>query len=115
MAVPTGPWLAGRPALGCARETRDAGKRRRSNMTKKPVLVVEHDKKERLRIGGILEGEGFGVVGCPGPRAPDYVCAGGLGLPCPIANQADVVVLDLRLGSDVLMRGTPAWELLIYY
>ncbi|HJT37919.1 MAG TPA: hypothetical protein VJ818_05795 [Actinomycetota bacterium] len=84
-------------------------------MAPRSVLVVEHDDDERARIGRLLEREGFDVVLCPGPAAPDYVCAGGRGLPCPIAKDADVVALDMRLAGDVMMRGTPGWELLIYY
>ncbi|HLW15786.1 MAG TPA: hypothetical protein VKV69_00305 [Actinomycetota bacterium] len=79
------------------------------------VLLVEYDTGERSRIGTLLEDEGFDVVVCPGPQGPDYICLGGRGLPCPLAHDADVVVLDLRLASDVVMRGTPGWELLIYY
>lgn len=79
------------------------------------VLVVEHDEQERRRIGTLLEHEGFVVIACPGPTWPDYVCVGGRGLPCPLIEDAEVIVLDMRLGGDVLMRGTPAWELLIYY
>jgi CheY-like chemotaxis protein len=79
------------------------------------VLLVEYDEQERQRIGNLLEDEGFDVVACPGPQKPEYVCLGGLGLPCPLAHGADVVVLDMRLASDVMMKGTPGWELLIYY
>src|ERR1051326_1488397 len=82
---------------------------------KRSVLLVEHDSQERHRIGDLLELEGFEVLACPGPSYPDYVCVGGRGLPCPLAKEADVVVLDMWLSSDVIMRGTPAWELLIYY
>jgi len=82
---------------------------------KRSVLLVEHDSQERHRIGELLEREGFEVLACPGPSYPDYVCVGGRGLPCPLAKEADVVVLDMWLSSDVIMRGTPAWELLIYY
>jgi CheY-like chemotaxis protein len=84
-------------------------------MSSGSVLVVEYDEQERSRIGEILEGEGFDVVACPGPTGPDYVCLGGRGLPCPLAHEADAVVLDMRVAGDVMMRGTPAWELLIYY
>lgn len=79
------------------------------------VLLVEYDTEERARIDALLEDNGFDVVVCPGPQGPDYICLGGRGLPCPLAHNADVVVLDLRLASDVIMRGTPGWELLIYY
>ena len=68
-------------------------------METRSVLVVEHDDDERARIGRLLEREGFDVILCPGPGAPDYICAGGRGLPCPIAQDADVVVLDMRLAG----------------
>src|ERR1700758_4784838 len=86
-------------------------------MAMKPtsVLLVEYDTVERARIGTLLEDEEFDVVTCPGPQGPDYVCLGGRGLPCPLAHDADLVVLDMRLAPDVVMRGTPGWELLIYY
>ena len=84
-------------------------------MTSESVLVVEYDKVEGQRMARILEREGFVVTLCPGPTEPDYVCVGGRGLPCPLVEDADVIVLDMRLASDVLMRGTPAWELLINY
>ena len=79
------------------------------------ILLVEHDSQERRRIGELLERNGFEVLACPGPSHPDYVCVGGRGLPCPLVQEAAAVVLDMWLGSDVVMRGTPAWELLIYY
>jgi hypothetical protein len=79
------------------------------------VLLVEFDADEQTRVGTLLEDRGFDVVTCPGPQSPEYICLGGRGLPCPLAHDADVVVLDMRLASDVVMRGTPGWELLIYY
>ncbi|HEV2685401.1 MAG TPA: hypothetical protein VGW79_02055 [Actinomycetota bacterium] len=84
-------------------------------MTSRTILLVEYDVAERQRIGDLLERGGFTVMSCPGPGEPDYVCVGGRGLRCPLAEEADVIVLDMRLASDVMMRGTPAWELLIYY
>lgn len=54
-------------------------------------------------------------MACPGPGAPDYTCLGGRGETCPLARAADVVVLDLSLETDEAMRGTPGWQLLLYY
>ena len=79
------------------------------------VLVVEFDEKERRRIGSWLAQAGFQALMCPGPRAPDYTCLGGRGMPCPLARDADIVVLDLRLASDEMMTGTAGWEILVYY
>ena len=79
------------------------------------VLVVTDDARERDRMADWLEDAGFGVMTCPGPTAPDYRCLGGLGHPCPLSEEADVVVLDMRLESDEMMAGSPGWELLLYY
>ena len=79
------------------------------------VLVVEHDVDERGRIGRLLESEGYEAILCPGPIAPDYTCLGGRGQSCPLAHEADLVVLNMRLASDVIMKGSPGWQLLVYY
>ena len=79
------------------------------------VLVVEPDEDVRDRIGEWLEGEGFEVAGCPGPLGPDYSCVGSRSWMCPLERDADVVVLDLALASDLAMEGTPSEELLAYY
>ena len=84
-------------------------------MAGQKILIVEYDDEERRRISEMLVSAGYDVIRCPGPEAPNYVCAGGLGLPCPLAREADLVVLDMRIAGDVMMRGTPAWELLVYY
>lgn len=79
------------------------------------VLLVAPDATDRDRIGGWLEGVGHEVLGCPGPGAPDYTCVGSRGGDCPLAEAADVVVLDLDLQSDAALVGTPSWQLLDYY
>lgn len=79
------------------------------------VLVVDRDPAERNRIGTLLEGAGFEVMVCPGPRSPDFTCIAGRGGACPLAEGADVVVLNLRLESDDMMLGMPSWQLLAYY
>jgi hypothetical protein len=79
------------------------------------VLVVEPDGDVLDRIGEWLEGEGFEVAGCPGPVGPDYSCVGSRTWNCPLEQEADVVVLDLCLASDLVMEGTPSEELLAYY
>jgi len=79
------------------------------------VLLVEHDAQSRLVLGEWLEGAGCTIETCPGPTGPGYTCIGSRGGRCPLADSADVVVLDLRLASDIAMKGTPAWHLLTYY
>lgn len=79
------------------------------------VLLVEHDADRRERFGGWLTDAGYDVLACPGPSAPDYVCLGGTGRTCPLAAGADAVVLDLLLGSDEVMMGTPGRQLLSFY
>jgi hypothetical protein len=83
---------------------------------RKPVvLVVTEDQEPSETMSGWLREDGFDVIACPGPQAPSYVCAGGRGEPCPLAARADIVVLDLCLASDTLLKGTPALQLLSYY
>ncbi len=79
------------------------------------ILVVTEDRAASEVISAWLREGGLDVVACPGPQAPSYVCAGGRGEPCPLAANADVVVLDLWLASDTVLTGTPALQLLSYY
>lgn len=79
------------------------------------VLVVESRDDARGEIGDWLDDEGFDVMACPGPHSPDFTCVGGRGEPCPLADAADIIVLDLYLESDQNLRGVPGWELLLYY
>jgi hypothetical protein len=77
--------------------------------------VVENDADARDRMGSWLEAEGYEVTGCPGPTRPDYTCVGSRTQRCPLADNADVVVLDLVLEGDIAMEGTPANALLLFY
>jgi hypothetical protein len=79
------------------------------------VLIVEHDREARERMGRWFERTGFRVLDCPGPTRPALTCVGGEGGPCPLVDAADLVVLDLWLQSDSLMEGTSSLELLMYY
>jgi hypothetical protein len=79
------------------------------------VLVVTEDPEPSQAMSGWLREAGLRVITCPGPQPPTYVCAGGSGDACPLAVGADVVVLDLWLASDTMLRGTPALQLLSYY
>lgn len=79
------------------------------------VLIVESQDDTRATIADWLEAADYDVLLCPGPGSPGYVCLGGRGLACPLAEPADVVVVSMRLQSDDLMQGTPGWVLLGYY
>lgn len=79
------------------------------------VLLIDDSPVERELLGRWLVEAGYRVQTCPGPRAPELSCIGGRSMRCPLAANAHVVVLDLRLASDVAMRGTPAWHLLVTY
>ena len=84
-------------------------------MTIGTVLLVESEAESRDRMAGWLEDAGYEVLVCPGPGEPDYVCLGGRGLACPLAEPSDVVVLSMQLRSDDMQQGTPGWLLLTYY
>jgi CheY-like chemotaxis protein len=79
------------------------------------ILVVATDPGLRERLGALLEEQGWPVTFCPGPAAPDYVCVGVRGTGCPLADDADAVVLDLDLDSDLVVEGTTAIELVAFY
>jgi CheY-like chemotaxis protein len=79
------------------------------------VLVVEADPAERELFSHWLEAFGFTVLACPGPTEPDFTCVGDRKGTCPLAEAADVVVLDMNLESEALMTGTAAEDLLGLY
>ena len=79
------------------------------------VLVVEADADERRRFGEWLERAGYQVLLCPGPSEPDYTCVGSRTGACPLADSADLVVLDMSLESEAVVMGTAAEELLGLY
>lgn len=79
------------------------------------VLVVESDDGFRELYSTWLQAAGFDVLGCPGSQEPDFECAGASRYGCPLADTADLIVLDLELQSDLLLCGVAAWELLQYY
>jgi DNA-binding response OmpR family regulator len=82
---------------------------------RRSILVVEFDPALRDRIGRWLEYAGFDVLGCPGPSAPDYSCVGARRGRCALADEADLVVLDLWLASDRELSGTYSSSLLAHY
>jgi CheY-like chemotaxis protein len=79
------------------------------------VLIVESDPAERERLAATLEGNGFEVVLCPGPTAPDYTCIGARVGRCPLATDGCVVVIDMHQDGDGSVSGTSAEELLDFY
>ena len=84
----------------------------RSNAT---VLLVQSDAVARDLMESWLEASGFDVVTCPGPVGPGYVCVGERTGRCPLAEAADVVVLDCRLESGDVPEGTSPYDLLALY
>lgn len=76
---------------------------------------MEADPVERSRFGAWLERDGFETLVCPGPTEPDYTCVGARGGACPLAVEADLVVLDMSLDSESVVMGTAAEELLGLY
>jgi hypothetical protein len=79
------------------------------------VLNVDRDPDTRDRVGRWLEDAGLDVVACPGPTAPEFTCIGSRDGHCPLAQKADLIVLDLWLDSDAAMIGTRAWNLVRFY
>ena len=54
------------------------------------------------------------MLTCPGPERPDFDGAGATKYACPVAESADLIVLDLELECDLLVCGVAAWGLLHY-
>jgi CheY-like chemotaxis protein len=79
------------------------------------VLVVEADPVERERLSSALEGDGFDVLLCSGPSAPDDGCLGTREGRCPLAIDGSVVVLDMDLDAGAAVEGTSTQELLAFY
>jgi DNA-binding response OmpR family regulator len=79
------------------------------------VLVVESEEWIRDLVVPWFQEGGFKVVTCPGPQGPEFVCAGAAKEGCPLAEDPDLIVLDLELESDLLVCGVAGWELLHYY
>lgn len=88
-----------------------AANRRRERL----VLLVEPDADARERYGAWLEGEGYGVINCPGPPGAGMVCLGQRGRACGLVEIADALVLDLNLVQDAVSKRTPGRRLLHYY
>ena len=79
------------------------------------VLLVEPDAADCQLYGAWLEDAGMTPINCPGPRLPGFVCLGTCNRPCPLADVADVAVLDTRRLPGIMKKGLPAWRLLRYY
>jgi DNA-binding response OmpR family regulator len=79
------------------------------------ALLVGPDRDVQARLGSWLETDGFEVLVCPGPSAPDFVCVGVRTAGCPLAAGCDVVILDLWLDSDRELRGVSSRRLLEHY
>ena len=85
------------------------------NQGRPVVLLVEPDEADRQLYGAWLEDAGMTPINCPGPRLPGFVCLGTCDRPCPLADVADVAVLDTRRLPGISKKGLPAWRLLRYY
>src|SRR5437588_6824977 len=79
------------------------------------VLLVEPNERDRELYGAWLEDAGMTPINCPGPTVPGFRCLGTCGRPCPLAEVADLAVLDTRQLPGLSKRGLPAWRLLRYY
>ena len=79
------------------------------------VLLVGPDEGDRELYGAWLEDAGMTPINCPGPKVPGFSCLGTGGRPCPLAQVADLAVLDTRQLPGLSKRGLPAWRLLRYY
>jgi len=79
------------------------------------VLLVERDPEIRVRVAGWIRETGSPCLTCAGPGGPDFACPVTSGQRCPLAEAADVVVLNMEAPGDVALRGTAGWELLIAY
>jgi hypothetical protein len=80
-------------------------------LRKPTILVVTEDPEPSQAISAWLGEAGLRVVGCPGPQPPSYICVEGRES-CPFAVGVDVVVLDLWLASETMLRGTTTMQLL---
>jgi DNA-binding response OmpR family regulator len=79
------------------------------------ILIVDRDLGTRDRVGRWLEEAGLDVMACPGPTAPEFMCVGSRDGRCPLAQEADLIVLDVWLESDAAMLGTRSRNLVRFY
>ncbi len=59
------------------------------------VLIVASNRDAMETLGFWFEQEGFDVLGCPGPADVHAACLRPDASACPLAVDADLVVLDL--------------------
>src|SRR5438445_5889270 len=71
------------------------------------VLLVEPDERDRELYGARLEDAGITAITCPGPKVPGFSCLGTCGRPCPLAEVADLAVLDTRQLPGLSKRAFP--------
>lgn len=64
------------------------------------VLVVAADAARREKLGELLEGAGYQVLGCPGPDSDGH-CIGLSRDSCALTAAADVALLDLSSVREV--------------
>lgn len=79
------------------------------------VLLVEGHERRAAQIHAWLTRDGYSVAMCSGPVAPTYSCPHESADRCPLAELADLVLLDLSMDADTVMEGVPGWVLLDQY
>jgi len=84
-------------------------------LRKPTILVVTEDPEPSQAISAWLREAGLRVIGCPDPHPELCLCGDAANHARPFAVGADVVLLDLWLASDTMLRGTPAMQLLSHY
>lgn len=79
------------------------------------ILLVESNEDDRLRLGEWLEGAGYSLMDCPGPKREDFTCLGIRGQSCALVEIADLAILDGRVLLEASTDRKAATRLLRYY
>jgi CheY-like chemotaxis protein len=79
------------------------------------VLIVSDDPGLSYEIGGWLEAAGLQVLECPGPRQNHQICIGLKTHRCPLAQPADLVILDMHPSERDLVDTSPRKDLAAVY
>ena len=79
------------------------------------VLLIEPDESDRSRLGEWLEGAGYSVMLCPGPKREDFTCLGVRGQRCALVEIAELAILDGKTLLEAESDPQAATRLLRYY